>query len=190
MRLMQAPPAVTLGLGLVIGPTQSPAASAPSQGEVLIGMVGAKVHNAFWTVDPRMQPQIGQSFILDRTISSTSAVLHPSSIAIAKKWKYLGLAYRARNFSTLTGHGSVKTTTVLNIWKSNTGTPLPTDPTPKKGGFDVAAGAFTNTYTATYSVPLETTLTLDPGVYLIAWCTDPFREGDGTRTPRCDPRKH
>jgi len=170
---------ITLGLGLVIGVTQSPAASAPSQGEVLIDTVGAKVPNAFWTVDPRMQPQIGQSFILDRTVTSTSVVLHPSSMAIAKKWKYLGLAYRAQNFRTLTGRGSVKAATVLNIWKSNTDTPLPTDPTPKKGGFDVAAGGFTNVYTATYSVPfdlakpfelpIEPSVTLDPGVYLVAW---------------------
>jgi hypothetical protein len=68
---------------------------------------------------------------------------------------------------------------VLNIWKSKSDSPLPVDPTPKKGGFDVAAGGFTNIYTRTYSIPfdlakpfelpLEPAVTLDPGVYLIAW---------------------
>jgi hypothetical protein len=89
--------AIALGVGLAAGMAQNPAASAPATDQVLIDTVGAKVPNSFWTVDPKHQPQIGQSFILDRTISSTSVVLHPSSMAIAKKWKYLGMAYRNQN---------------------------------------------------------------------------------------------
>ena len=171
--------ALVMGLGLLSGGVLSPTASAQPPGEVLIDTVTAPVPNSFWTIDPRMQPQIGQSFILDRTVTTTSVVLHPYSIALAKKWKYLGMAYRNQYFKTITGRGSVNATTVLNIWKSNTDSPLPVDPTPKKGGFDVAAGGFTNVYTNTYSVPfdlsrpfalpIEPALTLEPGVYLVAW---------------------
>lgn len=166
-------------LGLVAAPVAASPSSAASTGEVLIDTVFAKVPNSAWTIDPRMQPQIGQSFILDRPVSVTAVVLHPSSMAIAKKPKYLVMAYRAEHFTTLTGTGAIDAVTVMNIWKSDTATPLPVDPTPKKGGFDVAAGGFTNVYTGTYSepfdlskpfaLPIEPSLTLDPGVYLVAW---------------------
>lgn len=166
-------------VGLVVAPSVVVPSSAAQRGEVLIDTVAAKVPNSAWTIDPRMQPQIGQSFVLDRPVSVTEVVLHPASMAIAKKPQYLVMAYRAENFTTLTGRGSVDAVTVMNIWKSNSNAPLPVDPTPKKGGFDVAAGGFTNVYTGTYSepfdlskpfaLPIEPAVTLEPGVYLVAW---------------------
>lgn len=171
--------AIAVVVGVVIAMAPPSVVSAAQKDEVLIDTVSARVPNSFWTIDPKFQPQIGQSFILDRTVSATSVVLHPASIALAKKPKYLGMAYRAQNFTTLTGRGSVNATTVVNIWRSDSNTPLPVDPRPREGGFDVAAGGFTNVYTSTYSVPfdlskpfvlpLDPAVTLDPGVYLVAW---------------------
>jgi hypothetical protein len=171
--------AIAVVVAVVIAMALPSVVSAAQKDEVLIDTVGARVPNSFWTIDPRFQPQIGQSFVLDRTVSATSVVLHPASIALAKKPKYLGMAYRAQNFTTLTGRGSVSATTVVNIWRSDSNTPLPVDPRPRKGGFDVAAGGFTNVYNSTYSVPFDLSkpfvlplapaVTLDPGVYLVAW---------------------
>ena len=168
-----------VSIGVTVGTTPPLAISAPLGGEMLIDTVASKAPNSQWTLDPRMQPQIGQSFVLDRTVSATSVVLHPSSIALAKKPEYLTMAYRNQYYRTLTGRGSINAETVLNIWKSKSDPPLPADPTPKKGGFDVASGGFDNVYTDSYSIPvdlskpfvlpIEPALTLDPGVYLIAW---------------------
>lgn len=179
VRRMPVVGAIAVTFGLVVPLAFSPVASFASSTEVLVDTVSAKTPNSELTVDPWMQPQIGQSFVLDRTVSATSVVLHPISMAIAKKPEYLAMAYRAQYYRTLTGRGSVDAVTVLNIWKSKENTPLPVDPTPKKGGFDVAAGGFTNVYSATYSVPvdlskefflpLEPAVTLEPGVYLVAW---------------------
>lgn len=171
----------TLAISVVLASSlaATPIASAESQDQVLVDTVLAKVPNSAWTIDPRMQPQIGQSFMLSQPVAVSSVVLHPASIALAKKPKYLGMAYRAQNFKTLTGQGIVHPETVMNIWRSNSDAPLPVDPTPKKGGFDVADGSFTNVYSGEYAVPvdlskpfvlpIEPAITLDPGVYLVAW---------------------
>lgn len=82
-------PAVSVGV--TVGNTPQLAVSAPLDGEVLIDTVASKAPNSQWTLDPRMQPQIGQSFVLDGAVSATSVVLHPSSIALAKKPEYLAL---------------------------------------------------------------------------------------------------
>ena len=166
-----------VGIGLAAG--SLPAAVGETASQVLVDTVGARVPNGFWTVDPRMQPQIGQSFVLDRPVSATSIVLHPDSITLAKKPEYLVAGYRNEHFRTLVKKGSVDAVTVLNIWKSNTGAPLPVDPTPRRGSFDVAAGGFTNVFSREYSIPidlsepftlpLEPAVALEPGVYLAAW---------------------
>ena len=104
-----------VGIGLAAG--SLPAAVGETASQVLVDTVGARVPNGFWTVDPRMQPQIGQSFVLDRPVSATSIVLHPDSITLAKKPEYLVAGYRNEHFRTLVKKGSVDAVTVLNIWK-------------------------------------------------------------------------
>ena len=146
--------------------------------QVLIDTVGRVKNTMTWTVDPRMAPQIGQSFTVDRPLLVTQVVLHPDELAFAKKAEYLVSAYKAEHFTYLHDRGSTGAVTVLNIWKSD-GTPIPTGTEPKKSGFDVAAGGFTNVYSRSYDVPvtlgqsftlpLEPAVRLEPGTYLAAW---------------------
>lgn len=171
------------GTVVIIGAVASLLMAAPARAagepQVLIDTVGAPEPNSLWTVDPRMTPQIGQSFILDRPVSATSVVLHPTEFSLAKKPEYLVAAYRHEHFNYFFDEGVLAANTSLNIWKSNDGSPLPVDPEPKKYGFDVAAGGFTNVYSRAYTVPfdlakdfalpLEPAVTLEPGLYLVAW---------------------
>lgn len=154
------------------------AAARADQPGVLVDTVAATNLVTDWTVDPRMAPQIAQSFTLDRPVVASAVALHPSEISLAKKPEYLVTNYKAEHFVYLHDKGSTGATTVLNIWKSDGNAPIPTGVKPGTG-FDVTAGGFTNVYTKTYRVPivlgeaftlpLEPAVTLEPGNYLIAW---------------------
>ena len=166
---------VLLVLSALVGTASQALADEP---QVLVDTVGSTNLVTDWTVDPRMAPQIAQSFTLDRPVLATFVSLHPSEISLAKKPEYLLASYRAEHFVYLRDKGSTGATTVLNIWKSNDGAPIPTGTEPRKG-FDVSGAGFTNVYSRTYSVPvapgkefrlpLDPAVRLDPGSYLVAW---------------------
>jgi hypothetical protein len=154
-------------------------AQANPAGDLLLDTVSGEASVTAY-VEPKFSPQIGQSFAITEPVTATSFVLQAEGVAYAKKLQYLNSQYDFQHFVYRHAGESIPATTLLRIWRSNDGAPIPDSMQPPGfTSFDVATDSFTQVYSRSSTAPIKTgapfalaiepPLHLDPGNYLAAW---------------------
>ena len=154
------------------------ALAAPAKDRVVVNTLPSGPANSFFDVNPVYWPMFGQTFTVARPVVAKRIVIHPDEVSFVRSEelhrRLQSGEYDQSWLITKLSKIALASSTTVELWRYDAGSPIPKD-------FDTAVG-FTSVYKGTtsqpvrvgkpFSVALSPPVTLEPGAYFASFGFD------------------